>query len=193
MTAPATPPTPPRDPGAGPVTTQAPTDPKPADSPPVGADGRPLRGAAAAAAARKAAKDAKDSVGSGKPGRPSKAEASAKQITGTIAGIGVAVSMFDAFDGQVIIERADDLGTSLAELAATNPKVQRALDALSTGTSWAAVLSVAAGIVIPIAGHHGLLPDQAVMLAGPKAMETHMRMVARSEATAAPTGHPSGP
>lgn len=76
--------------------------------------------------------------------------------------IGTMVFMVNQFDGQVILERSEDLAKSLVAVAEQNPKVRQALENMMTASAWSQVVMVGASIAIPIAANHGLLPS-AVM------------------------------
>lgn len=79
-------------------------------------------------------------------------------VMGNIAGIGTLVYAFDQYDGQIIIAGSDRLASSLVDVAETNPKVRKGLEAFTTGGAWAGVAMAAAAIAIPILAHHGMLP-----------------------------------
>ncbi|HZP28437.1 MAG TPA: hypothetical protein VFC99_05760 [Acidimicrobiia bacterium] len=80
------------------------------------------------------------------------------RIESALATIGMAVYVFNAADGQAVLEGAHELAVALDQLARENPTVRRVLErALATG-AWGAVLVAGAKIAIPIAANHGLDP-----------------------------------
>lgn len=79
-------------------------------------------------------------------------------VTGNIAGIGLIVTAFNQYDGVVIVGGADRLASSLVDVAETNPKVRKALEAFVKGNAWAGVAVAAAAIAVPILANHGMLP-----------------------------------
>lgn len=89
------------------------------------------------------------------------------RLTEAIGGLGLVVSVFDAYDGQVILAGADQLATSLDALAKENDNVRRALESALTGSAWGGVLFAATAIALPIMAHHGLVPAQLGALGPP--------------------------
>lgn len=82
----------------------------------------------------------------------------ADSLTAQVTGIGVAVSMFDRFDGLSIINGAENLSTSLVTVAENNDKVRRALETFVTGSTWAGVAVAVTQIAFPILMHHNIIP-----------------------------------
>lgn len=89
-------------------------------------------------------------------------------VAGNIAGLGLLVSAFNQYDGIAIVAGSDRLGASLVDVAETNPKVRKGLEAFVKGNAWAGVAMAAAAIAIPILANHGMLPP-SVTAAMPKA------------------------
>jgi hypothetical protein len=73
--------------------------------------------------------------------------------------VGIAVSIFDSYDGKVILEGAEGLADSLADLAMVNPQVRAALLSLTEGGVYARVAMSVASIAFPILVHHGVIPN----------------------------------
>ncbi len=74
--------------------------------------------------------------------------------------IGLGVSVVDEFDGKTILSKSSDLAKSLDKLASENASVKRILEALLTGSAWAEVVGVLGTVLVPIAVHHRMLPDE---------------------------------
>lgn len=81
-----------------------------------------------------------------------------RRLADTFTTVGTMIYVFDQYDGQVIIGRADSLAASLNQLARENPKIKARLEAMLAASAWGAVFAEVAAIGIPIAAHHGLLP-----------------------------------
>lgn len=80
-------------------------------------------------------------------------------VADTLKGIGMGVTFFNEPDGTIITGQADDLAAALVRLADRNSQVRRILVGLTTGGAWGEVLSIVLlGIVLPIAGNHGIGP-----------------------------------
>lgn len=82
-----------------------------------------------------------------------------QQLLGTIGTVGIAVMAFNQFDGMCVMNGADNLAKSLVGVAEINPSVRKALEAAMTATAWSSVAVAIAGIAIPIAANHGVLPE----------------------------------
>lgn len=90
------------------------------------------------------------------------------QLTATVAAIGMAVSMRNEIDGQIIVEGAEAFSKGWVELAKTNPAVKKALVALVAGSTWTGAIMGTAAIAVPIMANHKMLPENvaSVILAG---------------------------
>lgn len=64
----------------------------------------------------------------------------------------------DIYCAEVIAAGAPQLAEAWAALAKENANVKRVLDKMMQGGAWGGVVVSTAAVVIPIAGHHGLLP-----------------------------------
>lgn len=74
--------------------------------------------------------------------------------------LGIALTGFDEFDGNVIVDKAPELASALTELAKANPRVRASLESLLEVGAWGGVITVFGGqIMLPIAVHHNWLPD----------------------------------
>jgi len=89
-------------------------------------------------------------------------------LTSNLAGIGLVVYALDQYDGTVIMQGAPRLAQSLVGVAEQNPNVRKALESLVTAGAWSGVVMAAAGIAIPILGHHGYLPGNLAMPVQPQ-------------------------
>lgn len=101
-----------------------------------------------------------------KPSAPAKKIDIGEKVTGLVIGVGAmtvayGISKQDPmiqWDGQLIISKAEEVGAALDQLAAEDPRVRRALESMFTGSSWGKVGFTLAGVVIPIAACHGVVP-----------------------------------
>jgi len=93
-------------------------------------------------------------------GRTRSAASLRQPIEQTLTLVGTVVATFDPFDGMVIVGRAEQTARALEQAAEANPAIRAALERLvSGGSGWGAVVGALAPIVLPIAWHHGVLPD----------------------------------
>lgn len=115
------------------------------------------KAAAAAKKAPAAKKVAADKAPRG-PGRPSNLDKLEASLTDLFSTVGVFVGMADPFDGQVIVAGAPNLAGALTAVAKENPKVAKSLARITETSAWGGVVFAVAGIAVPIAAHHGLLP-----------------------------------
>lgn len=103
---------------------------------------------------KKAAKAAQAEATPKGPGRPTNATKREKAVLGVITGIGIGVALVDETDAKIIMDGAPNLAASLARLADTNPRIAKALDALTETSAWGEVVLAAGAIVLPIISHH---------------------------------------
>jgi len=61
-------------------------------------------------------------------------------------------------DGIVIVQQSDSFSHAWCELAKTDTRVYNALRKLCVGGAWGGVVIASAGIAMPIAANHGLIP-----------------------------------
>lgn len=93
----------------------------------------------------------------GKKGGKKSLQRDLEQLLGVL---GSGVSMLDPFDGTVVLENAGQLARALDDAAKQNEGLRRTLELLTSGSGGAAGIALALiPIVLPIARHHGLLPD----------------------------------
>ena len=90
--------------------------------------------------------------------RTSKDERLRKELASTLALVGVGVMTLDAYDGLVIIDRSADTVDALMTVAEHNPKVRKALEQILEVSVWAALGTAIAGMAVPIAVHHKMIP-----------------------------------
>jgi len=90
--------------------------------------------------------------------RTSKDERLRKELASTLALVGVGVMALDAYDGLVIIDRSADTVDALMTVAEHNPKVRKALEQMLEVSVWAALGTAIAGMAVPIAVHHKMIP-----------------------------------
>lgn len=104
-------------------------------------------------------------------------------LTDATVGIGAAVCMFDAFDGQVIMGGAPTFAHALSDVASRDPKVRKALERALSSMGWGQVILAAAMIAAPIMAHHGILPSSV--------SENMMRMMSMSPSAQASVNVPA--
>lgn len=83
-------------------------------------------------------------------------------LTDAGTGLGMALCMFDAFDGQVVMAGSPNLAKALSDVASRDPKVRRSLERVLSSMGWGSVLIAAMAIGAPIMAHHGMLPSSVV-------------------------------
>jgi len=95
------------------------------------------------------------------------------------------------FDGQVLIARADAVAEAVDKIAAENPAVKKALERLFTGSSYAQLAITVAGVAVPIAAAHGLVPAIAAGLFMPEGLQLPKDDQAVAEAVEDKAGDPA--
>lgn len=80
-------------------------------------------------------------------------------ITANVAGIAQIVAMFNQYDGACIANGAPFLGASVADVAARDPKVRKALERAMASMGWGQVVAAVGMIVVPILVNHGIMPN----------------------------------
>ena len=63
------------------------------------------------------------------------------------------------FDGTVFLSNAERMGVAVQDLADRNPAVKRVLEQAFTAGAWGSLIAATAGIVIPIAACHQVVPQ----------------------------------
>ena len=104
--------------------------------------------------------------GSKSSDRSDQREAGLRQaIERTLALVGTSVSMFEPFDGAVILAAAEDTAEALDRIAKDSPAVARVLNNLTAGGGGTpiALAMALAPIAVPILHHHGLLPSHPLV------------------------------
>jgi hypothetical protein len=80
--------------------------------------------------------------------------------------VGQMVGVLDPYCGKVLQERSSDFANALADLAATDPRIERWLRSLGTGSRYGALIVAAGQIAIPIGAHHGFVAPELAVLSG---------------------------
>jgi hypothetical protein len=103
--------------------------------------------------------------------KPTKTKTTKKRSSGGTSGLsrrlkkmitllGAVVEPMDSFDGQILKDNAGEIADALADLANESDRVRRFLEGSLEGGAWTAVgLLVGGKVVLPVAVHHGMLPD----------------------------------
>lgn len=126
--------------------------------------------------------------------RTSKDERIRKELTSTLAMLGLGVMTVDQYDGLVIIDRSADTVNALMTVAEHNPRVRKALEQMLEVSVWAALGVALAGMAVPIAVHHGILPLPQETVEAQFLSEDTQRSLARMrerKATGMPVPEPS--
>lgn len=89
-----------------------------------------------------------------------------QSILGLISTIGTGVMLVNAYDGQRVLENAENLADALHKAAKENPALRRALNAALQASTWGAVASATAPIIVPILANHRVLPPETATLFG---------------------------
>jgi len=107
-------------------------------------------------------------IGSGgRGGRKSKVDKEVQTIAESLAGItsiiGMGVGMFNAIDGQIVLENSGKVIDAFSKVLRSNDQM-RALFLKAAQTSGFVELAVAcASIALPVAANHGMLPPMVAM------------------------------
>lgn len=106
------------------------------------------------------------------------------ELDSTIGAIGVAVMMTgDEYCGTIILERGQVLTGALVTLAKQNPRVKKLLSAMVKTSTWTGVTMASLSILLPVAAHHGLIPEAAAAIF----LKGHMAAHPETEADAVPS------
>lgn len=73
--------------------------------------------------------------------------------------IGIMVSALNEIDGLAIIAGVDDVADSLIAMAQTNPKLKARLERAGSKMGLLGLVASVAGVAIPIACNHGVIPE----------------------------------
>lgn len=87
-----------------------------------------------------------------------------RQLEDVFATISIAIfATGDEYCANVVATQAKPLAKAWADLASVNDRVRVMLERMMEGSVWGGVIFATAATVIPIAAHHGLLPDKFPM------------------------------
>lgn len=83
-----------------------------------------------------------------------------KAMSANLKILGMAVSGFDSYDGEVLIKASDEIAKQLVEVAKVSPKTRAMLEGLMSAGAYGGLMTVVTSqVVMPIAVHHGMLPE----------------------------------
>lgn len=82
-------------------------------------------------------------------------------VAANVAGIAQIVGMFNQFDGAVIAQGSPYLARSVADVAARDPKVRKAIEHAMSNLGWGQVIAAVMAIAIPIMVNHQVIPNPA--------------------------------
>lgn len=80
--------------------------------------------------------------------------------------IGMTVSMFNQFDGMIIVQRAEPLGHAWANLCRQNKAVEKVIQSLLQTSAVGEVLMATSSVIIPIMANHEMLPSNLAQMFG---------------------------
>lgn len=80
--------------------------------------------------------------------------------------MGMGISVFNAYDGSVILKQSDAVAKSIAGMAAKDKKMHAQLTKILRAGSWAAVATAGIPIAVAIAANHGMMPEMFLMDTG---------------------------
>lgn len=80
--------------------------------------------------------------------------------------MGMGISVFNAYDGSVVLKQSDALAKSIAGMAAKDKKMHAQLTKILRAGSWAAVATAGIPIAVAIAANHGMMPEMFLMDTG---------------------------
>lgn len=95
--------------------------------------------------------------------KPSGARSLERPLREIVEQIGGMLSIVEPFDGAVVSHNATRLAKALDGIAKDNPSVHRALSALTASGGWGGVMIAVGSIGLPIAAHHGIIPQSPVI------------------------------
>ena len=147
------------DGGATATATEPPAEPPPAES--VGEDSPPAY-TGRASRPRKDARAKDDDGYKPPPLTVPQIKVKLRQLINTTGGL---VMLADPYDGQVILSNADAMADAYTELAKRHKSIRRAIEALETGGTYGAAISVTLAVALPILAHHNKLPGQFAPIA----------------------------
>lgn len=97
-------------------------------------------------------------------GRPSNIQKLEKALSTQFAGIGSIITIFQPFDGMVIVHNSDANAAALVKIAERNPKVRKALENFVSSTAYGELAFVLFGTIAPILANHEILPPQVALV-----------------------------
>src|SRR5436190_2517327 len=80
--------------------------------------------------------------------------------------IGMTVSMFNSYDGMVVVQRAEQLGHAWANLCRQNKSIEKVVLGLLQTSAIGEVIMATSTVVIPIAANHDVIPKEFANLFG---------------------------
>lgn len=125
------------------------------------------------------------SNGAGTTGRKKSMEAPLRELFKGAADL-VELAGDDYCSG-IIRDRADHLAKAWGKLAKRNDTVYRILLTLTSTSEWGEAVMITLATAVPIAAHHGWLPEEAAMLSTMGFVVPPSQEVADAEAAAAET------
>jgi hypothetical protein len=90
--------------------------------------------------------------------RASKSDKMRRELLSMFGMIGLGLTAIEPYDGMVVMDRAEPTVDALMAVAAENERVRKVLESMIEVGVWAALGTAVAGIALPIAAHHGVLP-----------------------------------
>jgi hypothetical protein len=116
-------------------------------------------------------------------GRPSNLNKLEKSLAAQLAGVGSLISLFQPFDGMVIVHNSDDLAAALCKIAERNPNVRKALEQFVASSSYGELAFALFAVAGPILANHDVLPPQVAALGKvPKEAIPYFKPVQRQQA-----------
>lgn len=113
--------------------------------------------------------DPQDKAPRASKGRQRGAAKLEQQLINTLMPVAMLWRYRDEVCGAVAVEQVPEIASALAQQAAANPKVYRALEQVTTTTGWLNVLAACAPIVMVAAMHHN--PRMRAQVEAEEAME----------------------
>jgi hypothetical protein len=92
------------------------------------------------------------------PARATKNEKMRRELVSTLGLVGVGLMTVEPYDGLVVLDRAEATVDALMDVAEHNPRVRKVLESMIEVSVWGALGTALAGMLVPIAAHHGVIP-----------------------------------
>jgi hypothetical protein len=129
---------------------------------PPGTDKKPGTGKTAEKAEARPKPQTKPRSSGGTGGRPT----IESRLEFFFSGIAMGVTVIDEYDGKVISDNAEQLAKAWGQLYRENARVKAIIDRMLEGGAWGQVVIATMGVAVPIAAHHGALPDSVLGFVG---------------------------